>query len=230
MTVKIILNPYANRWGARAKIEAVKAALEACNIPFDLTVTDGPGDGIELAKDAASFGYESVVAAGGDGTISEVVNGLIATTSGDAPTAPLGILPIGTANDFSDMVKVPRNLLAAAQVINGGKTRQIDAGRITVSRNEYQYTHYFNNNCAVAMEPMVTLEHIKMTRLSGEIRYVIALIRALVKLKAWQMRITWDDGEYEGPTFLVSVCNSPRTGGFYMAPEASTDDGLLDFI
>jgi diacylglycerol kinase (ATP) len=146
MTSKVILNPYANRWGARAKLAAVEAALQASQIPFDLTITEGPGDGIDTAKEAATMGYESVVAVGGDGTISEVVNGLLAAASDDASTVPLGIIPIGTANDFSDMVNIPRNLLAAAQIIAVGKTRQIDAGRITLFRNSYRYTHHFNNN------------------------------------------------------------------------------------
>ncbi len=69
-----------------------------------------------------------------------------------------------------------------------------------------------------------------MTRLSGEIRYVVALVRALVKLKAWNMRIDWDGGSYVGPTYLLSICNSARTGGFKMAPGAITDDGLFDFV
>jgi hypothetical protein len=68
------------------------------------------------------------------------------------------------------------------------------------------------------MEPMVTMENIKMKRLSGEVRYIVALLRALARLKPWHMALTWDGGGYEGPAYLLSVCNSPRTGGFMMAP------------
>jgi diacylglycerol kinase (ATP) len=81
------------------------------------------------------------------------------------------------------------------------------------------------------MEPVVTIENVRMTRLSGNIRYVAAVIKSLAKLNAWHMRVTWDDGSYEGPILLLSVCNSPRTGGlFRMAPEAKMDDGLFDFV
>ncbi len=69
-----------------------------------------------------------------------------------------------------------------------------------------------------------------MTRLSGEVRYIVALLRALARLKPWQMALTWDGGGYEGPAYLLSVCNSPRTGGFMMAPGALLDDGLLDMV
>ena len=81
------------------------------------------------------------------------------------------------------------------------------------------------------MEPMVTIENLQMTRLRGNLRYVIAVIRALTKLKAWHMRVSWEGGDYEGPLYLMSVCNSPRTGGiFNMAPQARMDDGLLDYV
>ncbi len=225
MKVKIILNPYANRWGAKGKIAAVEAAFTAVNLPYDLAVTDKPRDGTDAARNAALNGYDAVVAAGGDGAISEIVNGLIQANP-DAPTVPLGIVPIGSANDFSKMVHLPDDIAAAAQVIAAGKTRQVDAGEIRLP----DQVHYFLNNSAVAMEPMITLEHIKITRISGEMRYYVALLKGIIKLKAWQMRLTWDGGGYEGPTYLLSLCNSPRTGGFMMAPGAEVDDGLFDFV
>ena len=222
MKIKIILNPYANRWGAKERIPAIEAALAAAGVTYDLVQTEAPGQGTGEARAAALAGYDAVVAAGGDGTANEVVNGLI-QAAGDGPTVPLGLLPVGTGNDFGDMVGLPRDLDEAVRVIAAGKTRQIDAGRVN--------NHYFDNNCAVAMEPMVTIENIKMTRVSGNIRYVAALVKAIIRLKAWQMRITWDGGGYEGPTLLLSVCNSPRTGGlFLMSPGATMDDGLLDFV
>lgn len=221
MKVKVILNPYANRWRAKSRLDEVKAALTAVDIPPDIVVTEAPGAGIVVAADAAQAGYDAVVAAGGDGTINEVVNGLV-RAAGDGPTVPFGILPLGTANDFSDLVGLPRPLPACATIIASEHTRSIDVGRVNA--------HYFINNSAVAMEPMVTIENIRMKRFSGELRYVAALVRALIRLQAWQMAITWDGGGYTGPTYLLSVCNGPRTGGFYMAPLAKFDDGLFDFV
>ena len=221
MKVKVILNPYANRWGAKAKIEAIQAALSATPLTYDLTVTTKPGEGTSIAATAVAGGYEAVVAAGGDGTINEVINGLIPAAAG-GPTVPFGIIPIGSANDFSLMAGVPMEIEASVQAIAAGQTRQIDAGQVN--------DRYFINNCAVAMEPMVTLESLKIKRISGELRYILGLIRALVKLKAWQMQISWDGGGYEGPMYLLSVCNSPRTGGFHMAPGAQIDDGVFDFV
>ncbi|MCA9866083.1 MAG: diacylglycerol kinase family lipid kinase [Anaerolineae bacterium] len=221
MRVKVILNPYANRWGAGAQAAATADAFRAAGVACDLVVTESPGQGTPLAAAATRDGYEAVVAAGGDGTINEVINGLI-SAAGDGPTVPFGIIPLGTANDFNLMAGLPDNIGAAVGVIAAGRTRRIDAGQVN--------GRFFINNSAAAMEPMVTLENIKMKRLSGEVRYVVALLRALTKLKPWRMNLAWDGGGYEGPAYLLSVCNSPRTGGFTMAPGASIDDGLLDMV
>jgi YegS/Rv2252/BmrU family lipid kinase len=225
MKVKIVLNPYAKRWQARAQIPAVEAACQAAGLQYEVAITERPGQGIVLAEQAAAAGFDAVVAAGGDGTINEVVNGLLRVSSG-RPTIPLGILPLGTANDFPKMAGLPDGLEASARVIAAGHTRQVDAGLVSDGASH----RYFINNSAAAMEPMVTLENIKMTRLTGEVRYLVALGRAIAKLKAWQMEITWDGGGYEGPAYLLSVCNSPRTGGFSMAPGAAIDDGRFNFV
>jgi diacylglycerol kinase (ATP) len=226
MKVKIIVNPYANRWRAKKRIPAIEASFASVGLPYDLVRIVGAGGGKQEAIKAVDQGYDAVIAAGGDGTVSEVVNGLI-ERSGDGETLPLGVLPVGTGNDFNAMARLPNDLLTSAQVICDGQTRQLDAGRITMDG----VVHYFDNNCALAMEPMVTIENLQMTRLRGNLRYVIAVIRALTKLKAWHMRISWEGGDYEGPLYLLSVCNSPRTGGiFTMAPLARMDDGLLDYV
>jgi len=157
MHVHVILNPYANRWGAQRKIPLVESALAEGGVRADVTVTKLPQEAVEAARKAAQVGYDAIVAAGGDGTVSEVVNGLI-QAAGDGPTRPLGVLPIGTGNDFSDMTGTPRALAEAVAVIAGGRTRQVDAARVN--------DRFFDNNCALAMEPMVTLENVKIKRLS----------------------------------------------------------------
>ena len=222
MKVKVICNPYANRWRAHDQVPSLRAAFAGAGVECDLALTPAPRAGMEIAFRAAQEGFDAVVAAGGDGTVSEVVNGLI-RAAGPGPTVPLGVVPIGTGNDFGDMAGLPRAADAAARVIAAGKTRQVDAGRVN--------DHYFDNNCALAMEPMVTLEHMAMTHLSGNVRYVVAMLKCLLKLRAWQMEVAWDGGIFAGPTYLLSVCNSPRTGGvFHMAPPAELDDGLFDFV
>lgn len=221
MRTKIILNPYSNRWAAKESIPQVEQALAEVKLDYELVLTAEPQEGTALAEAAVNEGFDAIVAAGGDGTINEVLNGLLSATA-DGPTIPFGILPLGTANDFNLMAGLPDTVADAALVIAQGKTRQIDAGQVN--------DRFFINNSGLAMEPMVTLENIRMKRLSGEIRYVVALLKVIAKMKAWQMQVEWDDGGYDGPVYLLSVCNSPRTGGFQMAPGAKIDDGLFDVV
>jgi YegS/Rv2252/BmrU family lipid kinase len=222
VTVTLIVNPYANRWRARDAIPKIERALLDAGVRYDLQLTHAPGEAIQKAEAAARAGSEGVLAAGGDGTVHEVVNGLI-RAAGDAPTVPLGIVPVGSGNDFSDMAGLPRDFRAMAAMVAKGHTRLVDAARVN--------DRFFNNNCAVAMEPLVTLENDRMTRLQGQLRYGVALMRALLRLRAWQMEIEWDGGSYEGPIFLFSICNGPRIGSmFRMAPAAAIDDGILDFV
>ncbi len=226
MRIKVVLNPYANRWGADARLPEVETALKNANLNYVIAKTSGPGDGTRLTRTAVSEGFDAVIAAGGDGTISEVANGLIAATPPDAPTLPMGILPIGSANDLAKVMGLPLDLDQAASMFKKGHTKLFDVGQI-----EYDgKTHYFDNNSAIAMEPMITLEHMKIQRISGEARYYLAILKGIIKIKAWQMSITWDDGEYVGPTYLISVCNGPRTGGMMIAPGASLDDGYFDLV
>lgn len=221
MNAKIIVNPYANRWRAGDQVDTIRAAFAAVQVEIDVHLTKVAGEATAVAQ-AAAAEFDVVVAAGGDGTINEVINGLI-QAAGDRATIPFGVLPLGTANDLGDTVHLPRDITTAAQIIAAANTRQIDAGRV----NE----HYFVNNCALGMEPLVTLENTKMKHLSGNLRYAVSLIRALAKLQAWDMKISWDEETYDGPAVLLSICNGPRTGGlFQMAPGARVDDGYFDYV
>ncbi len=235
MRALIILNPYANHSKAESKSRSIMSAFDEADIDYEIVNPRFRGDAQRLA--ASATGYDAVIAAGGDGTVNEVVNGLL-TTAGAGPTMPLGILPLGTGNDFSDMTGIPRDLKAAARVIADGNVRQIDAGTVSYSKQNGSdsgphvwQSRYFDNSCGVAMEPAVAYEVERMTRISGNIRYVLGVIRGFLKLKAWHMEVHWDGGCFEAPTYLLSVSNSPRTGGvFNIAPNASLDDGLLDVV
>ena len=221
-TAKIIVNPYANRWNAKAAIPDIERACEKVGLPYELVVTEEPGRGIEMAREAVLAGFSPIVAAGGDGSINEVVNGLM-LAAGSGIAGPLGIIPLGTADDFANMIGLRTGMDEACQDILAGKTRSIDVGCVN--------GRYFDNNSAVGLEPMVTVTERKMKRLQGVPRYLYAALKAVFNHEPWHMRIEWDDGEYEGPTALVSVGNTCRTGGmFYMTPRAEPDDGHLDFV
>ena len=220
--VKVVLNSYGGRLSAQAKRDRVEQGLQAAGVDYHLELTTETGHGIELARQAALDGWPIVVAAGGDGTIHEVVNGLMQAAS-EAEASTLGIIPLGTANDLADALEIPRNINRACQRLAAGKTRLIDIGQVN--------DRYFANNSAVGLEPAISLAHDRMRWVKGNIRYILAALKSIMTAQCWTMRLTWHNGIYEGPVIIVSVGNSCRTGGeFYMYPDASLDDGLIDFV
>ncbi len=229
-TTKIIVNPYADRWKAKAAIPDIERVCQKIGLDYELVVTEGPNHGIELAREAALAGFSPIVSAGGDGSISEVVNGLMQAAGAcaehsrsDGVVGPLGIIPLGSADDFADMLGLEKGIEAACRVILAGHTRIVDVGCVN--------GRYFDNNSAVGLEPMVTITERAMGRIKGTPRYIVAALKTILSHKPWHMRLAWDDGEYEGPIALVSVGNTRRTGGaFWMTPRAEMDDGYLDFI
>ena len=222
MPAKVILNPYSGRGKAGTSRPQLEAALALAGVEYDLSVTRAPLEAIDLAVRAFQDGFSPIIAAGGDGLISEVVNGLFQAQP-EGQLGPVGVMPLGTANDLAVNLGLPLGLDDAARTIAAGAWRTIDLGLAG--------DWVFDNNSAIGLEPIVTLYNVKMVRLRGTIRYLVAALRAIMDKRQWQMRLAWDGGKYEGPLSLVTVGNNPITGGlFRMAPAADPQDGLLTFV
>jgi len=221
--IKVILNPYAGRWLAQRSRSAIEQTLTALDIPFDLVVTSKPNAAVDLARQASLDGFRVVVAAGGDGTVSEVVNGLAlaADDMGKETAGVLGVLQVGSANDMAEIAGVPTQLRAACEAIKRGNTRRLDLGMVN--------GRYFDNNVGAGFEAQVTIESRKIKRLRGTLLYLIAVLRALAHYPSPTMRVVWDSGEVTRPLLMVSIGNGRRTGGgFFVTPDAVQDDGLFD--
>ena len=220
MTAKVIANPYSNRWNSKARWPQAEAALKSAGVDFEVAFSERKGHVTELAEQAANAGFSPIIAAGGDGTISEVANGLARAAKSEKDSiGPLGILPLGSANDVVFNLGLPTDLNEAATVIAAGKTKNMDVGKLN--------DRYFVNNSACGLEPLVTIKHEKIQRIKGMARYLVAAVQAIMDKPEWRGKVTWDDGEYEGPLTLVSVGNGRRTGGFFMTPHANPFDGKL---
>jgi YegS/Rv2252/BmrU family lipid kinase len=218
----VILNPYSNRWKAKERRPEAEAALRRAGVDFEMFEMQGPGAGIRLAEQVARQGYSPIISAGGDGGTGEVINGLYRVNP-DGVLGPLGVLPLGTANDLAHNIGLPLELEAAAQAIAAGRTRRFDLGQA----NEW----VFHNNSAVGLEPVVTQWNARMVRWKGVLRYLAAALRAIASGPRWEAKLEWDDGEYAGPLSLASIGNCPVTGGlFRMAPAADPQDGKLTFV
>ena len=225
MTAKIILNPYANRWQALKQKPELESLLAQEKIDYELVVSEKPGHSIDLATKAVLEGFNPIIAAGGDSTCNEVVNGIIQAQKTDSEhiAVTFGVLPMGTANDLATNLGIPKLLHDAIKLIPQMRTRYLDVCKIN--------DRYFVNNSAIGLETTVTVIQEKMTRVSGIVRYLLATFVAIYKNPNWTMHMEWDDGHYEGPVKLVSVGNNPLTGGiFYTVPHANPYDGKLSFV
>jgi diacylglycerol kinase (ATP) len=224
MVAKVILNPYANRWKARSDWPLVKTALDQAGVMFELAVSEHPGQLTDLAYQAARQGCSPILIAGGDGTIGEVINGLVKAVQAPADSiGPVGIIPLGTANDFACNLGLPLEIHEAINRISTGRTRLVDICQV----NEF----VFVNNAALGLEPTVTVIQQEMVWAKGILRYLLAAVRAILRNPKWQAHLEWEGGSYHGPVSLVTVGNGPRTGGlFYMTPHADPADGYLTFV
>ncbi len=224
MPAKIILNPYSNRWGAKERAPEVRRILEELNYDFEWVETEGSGHGVALAREAAAQGFDPIVAAGGDGAISEVVNGLVG--DGNVARATLGVIPLGSANDYAYQLGIPiRDLTWACRLLVEAKhVRTLDLGRAN--------QHVFMNDFIVGLGAIANMEAAKIQRIHGETRYVLGAMKAILKAKWPTVGFRWDEGVMEKRPILMSYISiGYRTGGVYfLSPHARQDDGLLDFL
>lgn len=223
MTAKVILNPYSNRWNSQARWPEAEAALKSAGVDFEVVVSEKKGAVVGLAEQAARDGFSPIIAAGGDGTIGETVNGMArAAGSMEKPLGPLGIMPLGSANDLVVNLGLPKDLTEAAKVIAAGKTDLIDVCKCN--------DRYFVNNSAAGLEPYVTTKQEKIHWIKGIMRYLVAAIQGIMDRPEWNAKMEWDGGSYNGPLSLVSIGNTRLTGGvFFMTPHADPRDGKLTF-
>lgn len=219
---KFILNPWAGRGAGHRIRNTVLATIAKHGLHHDINVTEGPRDAIRLAR-AAADSYDVVVAVGGDGTVHEVVNGLAQAANGQ-PTAALGVVPIGTGDDFAYSVGITRhNVETSIDRIATGQPRLVDLGRVN--------DEYFDNEVGVGFVGQANMESKKITAPLGPLVYLIAVFRTLVGYPLPHMRITWQGGEINRQLLMASIANGRRTGGaFWIAPQADIEDGQFDII
>jgi len=216
----VIANPTANH-GETAKLIPIIEQL-LLNLPHDIAHTEYIGHAAAIARDAAD--YDVVVAAGGDGTAHEVLNGLMSIAPERRPA--LGLLPTGSGNDTRRTLGVPSDLAQAALALATGRRRRFDVGLCNGV--------YFNNSFAAGLDAKVTAKAVeyKVTkRRSGLWLYLTALLHVLFnELEGFSLDISFDGAPAERfETLIVAVTNGATYGGgFFITPDAVPDDGVFD--
>ena len=221
---RMIVNPTARGGRTATRGEALVRALGQHGIDCDIVSTEAPGHAADLAATSAALGFDVVVAAGGDGTVHEVANGLLRRPH-DASQPALGILPIGTGNDFAGLVCGIRSEQDALRALLNPRFRRVDVGSAQWDATE----EFFVNGMGTGIDVEVVRNLQKRSRLPGGLLYLRALLRALVRFRPVQLRVEGGGRTYESEALMVAICNGRRIGGaFNICPDARPDDGLLD--
>jgi YegS/Rv2252/BmrU family lipid kinase len=226
--LKIVANPVAGQGAGARAIPRIEQLLRQRGLDFQLVRTERRWHAAELAREAAATGWDVVVAAGGDGTANEVVNGLMIARQEGHRDCALGVLGVGRGNDFGYGVGVPHGLEPACQVLAEGHRRAIDVGRVVGGL--YPQGRYFCNCVGVGFDAIGTIEVAKMPRLGGFLSFFVAVLKTiLLYYRAPLVTVEYDGQVLTQPSLMVSIMNGRRLGGgFMMAPQAEPDDGLFD--
>ncbi len=224
---KIILNPQSGKGATRRRIPEIEQALNALGLDYHLSLTERPWHAAELAREAIVAGYDVVVAAGGDGTVNEVVNGVLQCQEEKLGDAVLGVLPVGRGNDFCFASGIPLDFTAACQTLAKGRVRALDAGRI--SDGQGSTARYFGNGVGIGFDAVVS-RVANQARLTGFLSYFVAALQTMyIYYQAPEMQIELSNETIRQRSLMVSVMNGRRAGGgFLMAPQGNPGDGLLD--
>ncbi|WP_156290998.1 diacylglycerol kinase [Oceanobacillus salinisoli] len=217
---RIIYNPSSGREAFKKELPYVLQKLEEAGYESSAHATTGEGDAEAAAKHAISRSFDLVVAAGGDGTINEVIHGLAEQNH----RPKLGIIPTGTTNDFARALNIPRDIPKAVDIIVEGHSSLLDIGRVN--------DHYFINIAGGGKLTELTYDvPAKLKTVLGQLAYYVKGIEMLPSLKPARVKIEYDGNVIDEDIMIFLVSNSNSVGGFEkLAPDANLHDGYFDLI
>ncbi len=238
----VVVNPSSAGGRTGKSWQKLAAILREHYGAFEDCYTEAPGDGTRLTRQALREGASTVIAVGGDGSISDVVNGFFEIPGEDATEAPrpiradssLGVIPLGTGGDFIRSIGVPRDPVAAAHALATATPHTIDLGRVRYTAHDgATSTRYFVNVASFGIAGLVD-KYVNQSRksLPGTFGFALATLRAGVAYSNSPVRVRIDGGDWlTGPIYNVSLANGRFFGGgMKVAPHALLDDGKLDLV
>jgi len=226
--VKLILNPMADLGRAWKTANDLRPIAQEFKGELTWSGTVYPTHAIELAKQAAEDGYDLVVAMGGDGTIHEVMNGLMQVPENKRPI--MGIVPIGSGNDFAYSINItqkPEHALAHA--LKAEKIQAIDIGLMI---DEHGRKEYFDNSLGIGFDAIVTIRSHTLPIVKGFVMYLAAVIQTIfLNHHPSKMQLATESEKWEEDVIMLTLCNGPREGGgFMLSPDSKNDDGKMEFL
>jgi diacylglycerol kinase (ATP) len=225
----LICNERAGNGGTGRALPEVLRRLDQRELSYEVLVTEFPGHATELARDALARGSHFVVAVGGDGTLHEVVNGMIEDDVAVDPDAAFGVVAAGTGCDFIRTFGLPSAPGYAAAHLDGPESFLIDIGKITCRDGDETIIRYFANIAEAGLGAAVADRARRLPRWLGPTMYFFAFWLALARHRDATVTVDLVDRSYEGPMHNLVVANGQFFGGgMKVAPKAAPTDGLLD--
>lgn len=224
--VQLIFNSHADNGRAWRVAASLQATIEHYG-GAQWTGTEYPTHATELATEAARQGFDVVVAVGGDGTVHEVVNGLMQVPPERRPA--LAAVPLGSGNDFCFNNRIDRDPDQAILRAFSGQPRPVDLGLV---RDGEGRVEYWDNTLGIGFDAATVINSRSISRLQGLAMYMLAVVRTILRdHQAPRMQISTDREQLDRELLMLTLCNGPREGGgFFVAPEAVPDDGELDYV
>jgi len=225
------VNPCAGGGAAGRQWTRVQKQARDLLGPFEAVLTSGPGDATHLARRALLEGADLLVCVGGDGTLSEVVTGMMDGTGAIRPEASLGLISMGTGRDFIRTSRIPGDPERALEVIAVGRSMPLDLGKISyVDHRGQQASRYFLNVASFGLGGEVDERVGRTTKIfGGFVSFIWATLLSVLSYRKKTIRLRIDGSTEETVAVLnVAVANGQyHGGGMWIAPEASLSDGLF---
>ncbi|WP_188207206.1 diacylglycerol kinase [Alkalibacillus aidingensis] len=217
---RVIYNPTSGREAMRKVLPDVLKRLEEVGYEASAHATTGEGCATDAATLACEREHDIIIAAGGDGTVNEVINGM----AEKAYRPKLGIIPMGTTNDFARAIRVPRDVDQAMDIIINGYSKKLDIGKVN--------NHHFMNIAGGGKLTELTYDvPSKLKTVLGQLAYYLKGIEMLPSIRPTHMRIEYDGKVLDDDIMLFLVANTNSIGGFEkLAPNAEIDDGYFDLL
>jgi diacylglycerol kinase (ATP) len=228
---KIIVNPVASGGKVGKRWPELHSLLAQGGLQFAAELTQYAGHATQIARTALEQGFTSIICFGGDGTVHEVVNGLV-VDGRIPPDIALSIIPGGTGSDFARILGISRDPLRACQTILGRETRVVDIGVIQCVRDGQPIERYFVNVAGLGFDGETSVRVNRMSkRISGTIPYLTGLTLTLLSYTNKDVELNFDGQRLSGRFNSVIVCNGQYFGGgMWVGPRAAADDGLFDVV
>ncbi len=227
----VIINPNAGNKKATADLGNISDYLKVKGLNFISVFTERKLDAIELAKTNIEKGYKNIIVVGGDGTINEVVNAIFHQTKYKTNEICLGVIMIGTGNDWGKMFNIPNNYRDAIDIIANKKTFLQDAGLVKYHCDNNIKKRYFINVAGIGFDAMV-LDNANKKKEKGKtskFSYLSSLLTSLIKHRHSEIEIIADNKSFKNNVFSINVGICRYSGGGMMqVPNAIPDDGLFD--